>query len=52
MMLLLFLVLVLSMFMSHIVVDHTKSFIIPVKYSRFLVRYGSWGWHDMVGMVG
>ena len=35
MMLLLFLVLVLSMLMSHIVVDHTKPFIIPGKYSRF-----------------
>ena len=50
-MLLLFLVLVLSMLMSHIVVDHTKPFIIPGKYSRFLIRYGCWGWHDMVGMV-
>ena len=34
MMLLLFQVLVLSMLMSHIVVDHTKPFVIPGKFSR------------------
>ena len=52
MMLLLFLVLVLSMLMSHIVVDHTNLSSFLENIQGFLVWYGCLGWHDMVGMAG